>query len=377
MTPLFGEITRLVINLKYLLSSKKFVPIYLRRKFLNKRELGPVAAELHWTSVCNYNCIHCSYGNRRQLREELSGEVINSIIEDLIALNVKGVYLSGGGEPTAFSGWDQYAIELMNHGVEVALITNGVILKESHLPALRRMNYIAVSLYSTDEKEYKEITGGKIFAKQFLIPSLLKQEPSDTVIGARCVFNKINYKSVVSIYQSAMKAGFDYIIFIPAIDYEGTGVELHRDEISFLQELLMKNYDQFDVTKTNVDSLIKRKSHYYEPAGYLALSRNAHEGCKAIQIRGNTFINGCTPDITCDNVKSLIIKDRDYMRLGAKNKNSYYTSFKAFLREKSDQLFFCHFRAFDRASEIGSKTALTDNMTKHGMKGPFCHICEG
>jgi len=291
VTPLFGEITRLVINLKYLLSNKKFVPICLRRKFLNKRELGPVAAELHWTSVCNYNCIHCSYGNRRQLREELSGEVINSIIEDLIALNVKGVYLSGGGEPTAFSGWDQYAIELMNHGVEVALITNGVILKESHLPALRRMNYIAVSLYSTDEKEYKEITGGKIFAKQFLIPPLLKQEPSDTVIGARCVFNKINYKSVVSIYQSAMKAGFDYIIFIPAIDYEGTGVELHRDEISFLQELLMKNYDQFDVTKTNVDSLIKRKSHYYEPAGYLALSRNAHEGCKAIQIRGNTFIN--------------------------------------------------------------------------------------
>lgn len=29
---------------------------------------------------------------------------------------------------------------------------------------------------------------------------------------------------------------------------------------------------------------------------------------------------GCTPDITSHNVKSLIIKSRDYMRLGSKNK---------------------------------------------------------
>src|SRR3972149_8237957 len=86
------------VDLRELLSNKKFIPIYSSRINLNERKLGPVAVELHWTSICNYNCIHCSYGNRRQMRKRLSNEVINSVLKDLITLDVKGVYLSGGGE---------------------------------------------------------------------------------------------------------------------------------------------------------------------------------------------------------------------------------------------------------------------------------------
>lgn len=281
----------MVIDLKVLLSSKKFIPIYSSRKNLNKDQLGPVAVELHWTSICNYNCIHCSYGNRRQLRERISHDVINNIVEDLIVLDVKGVYLSGGGEPTTIAGWDSYACELIKNNVEVALITNGVLLKESHLDVLRKMNYIAVSLYSTDEKEYAEITSGKFFEKQFLLPSLLKREPGNKVVGARCVLNKINYKNVVYIYQRAIKAGFDYIIFIPAVDYEDIGIDLQMDEVSYLQELLLKHFDEFDPSKTNVDSLIKRKSHYYDIIDYRESIRDPQKGCKSIQIRGNAFIN--------------------------------------------------------------------------------------
>src|SRR3972149_9710175 len=163
-------------HLKQLLSGKKFLPIYIERKNIDKTSLSPVAVELHWTSICNYNCIHCSYGARRQLKNRLSNEVIHNVIEDIIALGVKGVYLSGGGEPTTVSGWDKYALELISNGVEVALITNGVKVAEAHLDVLRKMNYIAVSLYSINENEYEEITGGKVFEKQFLLPSLLRKE---------------------------------------------------------------------------------------------------------------------------------------------------------------------------------------------------------
>jgi radical SAM protein with 4Fe4S-binding SPASM domain len=279
------------VDLKELLSNKKFIPIYSSRKNLDERELGPVAVELHWTSICNYNCIHCSYGNRRQYREKLSYETIHSVIKDLIALQVKGVYLSGGGEPTTVTGWDKYAFELISNGVKVALITNGVKVAEVHLDVLRKMNYVAVSLYSTEENEYEEITGGKVFEKQFLLPSLLKKEPEDAVIGARCVLNKINYRKVVSIYQRAMKAGFDYIIFIPVVDYEGTGIDLQQEEMLSLHDILINNYDQFNASKTNVDNLIMRKSHYYDVTDYRESLRDPQVGCRAIQIRGNAFIN--------------------------------------------------------------------------------------
>lgn len=279
------------VDLRELLSNKKFIPIYSSRKQLDEKELGPVAVELHWTSICNYNCIHCSYGARRQLKNRLSNEVIHDVIGDIIALGVKGVYLSGGGEPTTVSGWDKYALELSSNGVEVALITNGVKVAEAHLEALRKMNYVAVSLYSTEENEYEEITGGKVFEKQFLLPSLLRKEPGDTVIGARCVLNKINYRNVVSIYQQAMEAGFDYIIFIPVVDYEGTGIALQQEEMLSLHDILINNYDHFNVSKTNVDNLIKRKSHYYDVTDYRESLRDPQVGCRAVQIRGNAFIN--------------------------------------------------------------------------------------
>lgn len=279
------------VDLKELLSNKKFIPIYSSRKNLNERELGPVAIELHWTSICNYNCIHCSYGTRRQHREKLSHETIHCVIRDLIALQTRGVYLSGGGEPTTVTGWDKYALELISNGVEVALITNGVKVAEVHLDVLRKMNYIAVSLYSTEGNEYEEITGGKVFEKQFLLPSLLRKESGDTVIGARCVLNKINYKNVVYIYQRAMKAGFDYIIFIPVIDYEDTGIDLQQEEMLSLHDILINNYDKFDSSKTNVDSLIMRKSHYYDVTDYRESLRDPNMGCRVIQIRGNAFIN--------------------------------------------------------------------------------------
>lgn len=280
------------VHLKLLLSVDKFLPIYIERKDIDKSLVGPVAVELHWTAICNYNCIHCSYGSRLQTKDRLSEDVIKSVIDDLIKLKTRSVYLSGGGESTTVKGWDRYVQLLTNQGIEVALITNGIALQKSDVDILRKMNYIAISIYSTDEAEYNQITGGHFFKKQFELPSIIKHESSRTIVGARCVLNNVNYKRVVSIYQQAMSAGFDYIIFIPAVDYEGAENGLRLEEMNITKGILEKHYNLFDFSKTNVDELIKKDIHYYEKSDY----RKTYESsdtviCKAIEIRGNAFIN--------------------------------------------------------------------------------------
>ena len=282
-----------MINLKHLLSESKFIPIYLGRNGLNKDALGPHSVELHWTSSCNYDCVHCSYGMRRSEKERLalSPEVIDSVINDLLVLKAASVYISGGGEPTLIKRWATYIETLIAGNIEVALITNGVAINDSNMDIIRRLNYIAISVYSVSEDEYKQITGSSFFGRQFLLPEKIKKGDSATVVGARCVLNSINYKNMPAIYDRAMDSGYDYIIFIPAVDYEGRGIELGKEEMVHIKTQIEDNYHKFDFKRTNLDIIQKRNISYYGKNDYRDDFIVKPERCYAIEIRGNAFIN--------------------------------------------------------------------------------------
>ncbi|TAN45238.1 MAG: radical SAM protein [Nitrospirae bacterium] len=279
------------MDLKHLLSSCKFIPAYLERKDAARNKLGPYAVELHWTSVCNYKCMHCSYGIRRKSLQSLSRQVIDSLVEDLSAMKVKAVYLSGGGEPTVVHGWAEHAERLIDKGCELALITNGVNIREKHLNVLRRFNYIAVSVYSDNEKVYSAITSGNAFDNQFRLPALIKAGGKYPVVGARCVINKANHKGIVSLYRRAISSGYDYIIFIPVVDYEKRGIEIGEAELESVKVLIDKHYRTFDFSRTNLDSLLKRNISHYERRDYRDDFAQPPAGCCALDIRGNAFVN--------------------------------------------------------------------------------------
>lgn len=292
-----------VITLDKLLNRKKIVPFYRQRAVADLTALPPVSVEFHWTSNCNYDCVHCSYGSRRETTNYLDACIVESLVDHLIDMQCQAVYLSGGGEPTVLKGWDRYSDKLMDHGVEVALITNGVAIRENHLPTLRRMNYVAVSVYSTQEERYQKITESKFFSGQFSLPGKVKSETTQAIIGARCVLNNINFDEIDAIYRAAMESGFDYIIFIPAVDYEGRGVRLGEAETLEVQEIIEENMDLFDPDKTNVLKLVHRGVNHYDQNDYRSSLPLPVSGCKAIQIRSGAFVNYdggvylCQPDI--------------------------------------------------------------------------------
>lgn len=281
------------IDIKTLLSSKKYLPIYLSRKDLCSKNLPPVAVELHWTSDCNYDCMHCSYGSRRQSRGSLTQDQIQAVINDLISMKASAVYLSGGGEPTLIKKWDNYAGQLIDNGIEVSLITNGVALSEKHLDILQRMNYIAVSVYSTAIDEYRKITDSHFFDRQWSLPELIKSRNSQTIVGARCVLNNINFRNIISIYKQAKASEYDYIIFIPAIDYEMRGISMGASEQNEVFRLISENLSLLDPKFTNAINLLDKKINHYSQSDYRLEMRNINSGCSAIHIRGNAFVNYC------------------------------------------------------------------------------------
>lgn len=292
------------VRLQTLLDPGKIIPFYQERNGGGVLPLAPIAVEIHWTSKCNYNCYHCSYGSRRQSRNALTQPVIASLIDDLIEMGCQATYLSGGGEPTVLENWDSHASRLMSSGMEVALITNSVAIRDHHLPIVRQMNYVAVSVYSTNEMRYREITGGHSFANQFSLPEQIKANPTSTIVGARCVINKFNFDEIDLIYSKAMAAGFDYIIFIPAVDYEDRNVGLDKNEIAFVKRKISAVPGFYDPDKTNAVGLLQKNVSHYQPRNYLDdLPTSPPAGCKAIEIRSGAFVNYdgglylCQPDI--------------------------------------------------------------------------------
>jgi radical SAM protein with 4Fe4S-binding SPASM domain len=291
-------------SLDVLLNQNKIIPHYDSRVGIIKRNIFPISAELHWTSNCNYDCIHCSYGSRRQTTNYLTSEIIKILVQDLISMNCKAVYLSGGGEPTVIKKWDNYVEQLIAGGTEVSLITNGIAVLDRHVKTIRSMNYIAVSVYSTQEERYKEITGSKFFNRQFSLPKKIRSIESSVIVGARCVLNKINYDELYEIYCAAINAGFDYIIFIPAVDYEGKGVFLEDGWIDHVKKNIIKMFDEFDHSRTNVKSLLKKKVNHYSDSNYLdGITCDGRKSCNSIKIGSGVFFNYdggvylCQPDI--------------------------------------------------------------------------------
>jgi len=287
-------------SLERLLTPKKILPFYHNRKVADKDDLPPISVELHWTSNCNYDCYHCSYGNRRQSSSYLSKKIIEQLIEDFSEIGVSSVYLSGGGEPTILKGWDDYAKRMIDNGIEVALITNSSAVKEKHLPLIDAMNYVAVSVYSLNQKNYHKITRGKGFESQFLLPS--RYSNHSVTIGARCVINEYNYNELFLIYQKAINSGFDYILFIPVVDYEAKGLSLSDKHVEAIKHQIISN--NIDSSRTNLLSVLDKKISHYKCVDYLfGNTGQSRVHCDSIYIRSNAFVNYdggvylCQPDI--------------------------------------------------------------------------------
>jgi len=271
-----------------ILTPNKFIPLYLERHYQNKADLYPHSIELHLTSACNYRCKHCSYRMRNKAATQIKESKCRQIIEEIVALKPAGVYFSGGGEPTTLKNWDKYAETLLDKGIDVALITNGSLIRDKHANLVARFNYMAVSVQAANRSTYEQITGGRCFEKLFTLPERIKSiSASRCLVGSRSVLTTDNYLQTLQIYNRCIDAGYDYVIFIPVVDYEGRGIGLEKEHIDTLMQMIAGA--QLDAKVTNLQQLFRQAFRYYdndEPTVDFTPT-----SCNAVSQKTNAFVN--------------------------------------------------------------------------------------
>ena len=223
----------------------------------NRRDFFPTAIEIHPTAVCNHRCIHCSYKERNENRLSLSSELMNDLTDSIIKMGIRGVYFSGGGEPTLYPNLSYYIEKLHAQGVVCSIITNAACFAEVGLiPIADQLNYIAVSVPAVDDDTFRTITGTDNLEKVLSLPQEIKayHGESSPIIGSRIVLTNKNYRCVDDFLRIIKERQFDYALFKIVRDYEDNGQGLNKEEEDYLRSIV-NGHQEIDENFTNLKSI--------------------------------------------------------------------------------------------------------------------------
>jgi len=129
----------------------------------------PIECNLDPIARCNLNCYFCigqrylKHNRKEVTLEELPDDYIYNLVKFLSKWGVRGLCVSGGGEPSLKSdinGVLDYAYVL---GMDTSFVTNAVYMPELLKESLMYCRWVALSVDAGDKESYERIKGGDAF----------------------------------------------------------------------------------------------------------------------------------------------------------------------------------------------------------------------
>lgn len=192
----------------------------------------PITADVFLTNYCNNKCPYCTY---RRWSFEPGARYMN--IDDfkkysdrLIELGVKGIILTGGGEPTLNPDFDKITQYLESKDITYGLNTNFNTYHECS-PA-----FLKVSLDGSSPKSYIARRGVDAYDRVIEnIKAYCKFRDKDkTNVGVQIVVNK--FDEIELFYESVKNLDIDFISFRPI---EATNGKYSHNEIECLVPVIV------------------------------------------------------------------------------------------------------------------------------------------
>lgn len=173
----------------------------------------PITADVFLTNYCNNHCPYCTYGRWDLPNKEayMSFKKFVEYAERMLCLGVRGIILTGGGEPTINPDFLKIAKWLEEKGISYGINTNfNELLYFSP-------TYLKVSLDAYDEDSYQLKRGVRAYDK--VIGNIRKYlewkiiNSAKTKVGIQCVAE--TEEETFKFYESNKRLNVDYIVFRP------------------------------------------------------------------------------------------------------------------------------------------------------------------
>lgn len=307
---------------------------------------APAQVQLVISDFCNESCSFCAYRMEGYSSNELfkvlreDGTVNNNpkrmmplekcleILDDCKAMGVGAIQITGGGEPTVHPDHAKVFAGVLERGLGLALVTNGIILRDEALASLARAAWVRVSIDAGRADTYAAMRRVPVayFKRAWdSVTKLRDARHTDLVVGVGFVVTKENWREVVTATQMAKDAGADNIrlsaVFQPEdekyfADFHAQAVELCR-QATALSDGCFTVFNNFG---ERVDDL-KQHSPDYSFCGYQNFST---------YIGGDQNVYRCC--VTSFSPRGLIgsLKDKRFIELwNSQAKRDDFASFDA------------------------------------------------
>lgn len=177
----------------------------------------PVHVRIKPVNACNHHCWYCAYradglelGSTMELRDRIPDAKLDEIAGDLVAMGVKAVTFSGGGEPLLYARLPEIVERLASGGVRVATLTNGALLAGAAAEAFAcRGTWVRVSIDAWDGPSYARSRGvgeGE-YAKVMGNLAAFARRGSRCALGISFIAGKDNAHRVADFCRQAKDAG--------------------------------------------------------------------------------------------------------------------------------------------------------------------------
>ncbi|MBX7136867.1 MAG: radical SAM protein [Oligoflexia bacterium] len=218
------DISRLSVT-----SHKLFHHIGEVTKWQKGEDFMPIVVEVNPIDGCNHRCVFCYsdfLGHHKELM--IDPDLLVRVFRDMGKCGVKSVMLQGTGEPLMNPGTPDAIVAGKEAGLDIALITNGVLFNEESLEKIiPRLSYLRCSaLESTPElyakthrsspKHHEKILNNLKRAVEIRNRELAKNPNLETIIQVHHIPFPYNIHQTVDTVKMMRDIGLDMVYVKPA-----------------------------------------------------------------------------------------------------------------------------------------------------------------
>lgn len=225
----------------------------------------PVTADIFLTSRCNNDCTWCTY-KRWDIknRHDMTFESFKKYTDRLISLGVKGLILTGGGEPTINKDFGKITRYLEDNNIPYGINTNFNNYVECN------PRFLKVSLDGYDRKSYKKIR--EVDKYDDVVENIKKYASykTNTKLGIQTVVT--NKEQVKLFYENNKNLDVDYIAFRPVEKTQGNYYK--KEEVNEIFDEFKKINDKRILVNYKWEMLNEIFDECYANWSQLAINEN-------------------------------------------------------------------------------------------------------
>lgn len=136
---------------------------------LRRGSIVPIHVQFSPTNRCNQACSFCNCRNVDRDREMPLADVVH-MLDTFQSLGTRAITVTGGGDPLMHNGINGILQSILDHGMQIGLITNGLLLDVVPDSLLNRVTWCRIS--GSDERKWNTRLGSFLHRAVTRAPSV-------------------------------------------------------------------------------------------------------------------------------------------------------------------------------------------------------------